>query len=317
MAARTHFLVASVALAIAAGCYTGTAVDDNESPESPTVATNGTDPAKPTDGGAATVNALTGLPCDVAVLLKNTCDECHGAIPKDDAPNTIVTYADLVAKSESKPSETVAQLALARMKSTSRPMPPDAPATPDEVAILANWIAAGMPKGACGTKTSPPAATDAGDSTTPDPGASDAGTAPPPPVAICTSGVTADPTVEGPTMRPGNACVTCHATQDGPDFTIGGTVFPTLDELDDCNGVDGTSNGTEVLIIDATGAVTTLPVNEAGNFYGGDDSIQLPYRALVVRGNSIREMRSPQKNGDCNSCHTELGTGAPGRVMSP
>lgn len=50
-----------------------------------------------------------------------------------------------------------------------------------------------------------------------------------------------------------------HAAQDGPDFTVGGTLYPTMHELDDCNGVDG-ATGTEVLIIDATGAVTTLPV---------------------------------------------------------
>ena len=41
---------------------------------------------------------------------------------------------------------------------------------------------------------------------------------------------------------PGRACVSCHDMQDGEDvpaFAIGGTVFPTVHEPDECYGVDG------------------------------------------------------------------------------
>jgi hypothetical protein len=126
-------------------------------------------------------------------------------------------------------------------------------------------------------------------------------------------------------MAPGRACINCHSGQiaagntDAPDFEVGGTVYKTKHEPNGCNGDDattGTDTGTKVLIIDATGAMRAFNVNSAGNFFGGSD-IQMPYRAMIVRGNSIREMHGAQTTGDCNSCHTEFGNGAPGRVMEP
>jgi hypothetical protein len=39
---------------------------------------------------------------------------------------------------------------------------------------------------------------------------------------------------------------------------------------------------------------------------------------MVVKGNEVREMKTPQYDGDCNGCHSEWGdSGAPGRVMAP
>jgi hypothetical protein len=46
-------------------------------------------------------------------------------------------------------------------------------------------------------------------------------------------------------------------------------------------------------------------------------SMPLPYRALVVRGTNILEMKTPQTDGDCNRCHSANGDGAPGRVIAP
>lgn len=129
--------------------------------------------------------------------------------------------------------------------------------------------------------------------------------------------------LESPLMHPGRACLTCHATVVGEDvkdmFAIAGTVFPSLHEVDDCDGASGA--GLQVVITTADDQVLTLPVNAAGNFMY--DQLELgpvafPIHARVVRGDLEVAMATPQMTGDCNSCHTEQGTnGAPGRILSP
>ena len=115
-------------------------------------------------------------------------------------------------------------------------------------------------------------------------------------------------------MHPGVACIACHDANRGPGFSIGGTVYPSAHEPDDCNGVNG---GTQVVITDATGKVTTIAVNAAGNFYS-QANIQTPFHAKVVSGGKERAMVGAQTDGDCNSCHTETGIkSAPGRIVAP
>ena len=41
---------------------------------------------------------------------------------------------------------------------------------------------------------------------------------------------------EGPTMRPGEACISCHSASGGPRLAVAGTVYPTAHEPDDCDG---------------------------------------------------------------------------------
>ena len=115
-------------------------------------------------------------------------------------------------------------------------------------------------------------------------------------------------------MHPGKTCIDCHSTKGGPPYAFAGTVYPTMHEPDDCNGA--TKPGLSVLLIDATGKTHTMPVNAAGNFFRVT-SIPMPYRALVVDGSKVREMKTPQTDGDCNGCHSEWGTQSPGRVMAP
>ena len=112
-------------------------------------------------------------------------------------------------------------------------------------------------------------------------------------------------------MRPGAACPNCHS------FTVAGTVYPTLHEPNNCNGINGNTMTMNVVITDANGNVHTIPVNSVGNFYSRAN-IRRPFRAKVIAGGTERAMVLPQMNGACNSCHTPLGANAaPGRIMAP
>ena len=67
-----------------------------------------------------------------------------------------------------------------------------------------------------------------------------------------------------------------------------------------------------------TGAVTTLPVNNVGNFYSTNNFITGPFQAKVVYQGRERDMVEPQGAGSCNPCHTKDGYyNAPGRIMLP
>jgi hypothetical protein len=121
---------------------------------------------------------------------------------------------------------------------------------------------------------------------------------------------------ENAQMRPGEACVECHVReQEGPRFSIAGTLYPTGHEPDRCNGV-GPAFGAQIVITDANGKVVELDVNAAGNFtYTG--SIAAPYTAKVVSADGERPMITPQTNGDCNTCHAASGGSAPARIVVP
>lgn len=317
MTTRTSLslFLAALGLAAAAGCYTGPGSDLAPAMRGSGTSTDGTEPvtggetAPSGDGGAPVAH---GLPCDVAEVLATSCTDCHGTRPSGGAPNALVTYDDLVARAPSDPDRSVAEVSLARMKATKRPMPPDGPLDRSDVAVLERWVAAGMPRGSCETK---PATPDAA------PSAADAGPAPKDAgsgaASVCTSGVTATPgTPPSALMQPGKTCIACHSATGGPSFELAGTVYPTLHEPDRCNGVNGALTGVSVLVIDAAGKSHTMPVNAAGNFMRVT-GIPMPYRAMVVKGSKIREMKTLQTDGDCNGCHSEKGSGAPGRIMVP
>lgn len=310
---------ASSVFAAVVGCYTGSAVDTNRSPNgSPSVSTDGTDPSNEEGGddktgeGKGAPSVPTGLPCDVASLLTTSCAECHGAHLENGAPNRLLSYEDLTAPSEGDPSQTVAEVSLARMKSTKRPMPPDAKLGADRIAVLETWIKSGMPRGTC-NEDDASTGTPKKDASAP---ATDGGVdAAPPQTSVCTSGsfYSSDAGV-GPLMAPGKTCLACHAATGAKTFFVAGTVYPTLHEPNNCNG--SSAANLNVVLIDANGVSHTVPVNAAGNFVRVT-SFPLPYRALVVRGTSVREMKTPQTDGDCNGCHSEWGNKSPGRVMAP
>jgi hypothetical protein len=213
------------------------------------------------------------------------------------------TLADLSAPARSDPSKTVAQVCSTRIASTTIPMPPapQAPLSAQEIASFQAWVAAGAPAGAC---------SGAG---------AEGGTSMPSPYdtpAQCSSGVTTMLS-EGSRMRPGDTCVSCHAQSGGeaPRLTIGGTVYKTAHEPNNCNGVD--VSGASVVITDANGHTLTIAVNSAGNFYT-TAAVATPFHAKVVYGGAERAMSAAQTSGDCNSCHIESGANsAPGRIMLP
>jgi len=90
--------------------------------------------AKPNSDG--TVTTKTGLPCDVDAVLKARCQTCHAADHQYGAPNTLVSYDDMVRDKDK---------VLARIADEARPMPPvpNARLTADERKAIEGWYAAG------------------------------------------------------------------------------------------------------------------------------------------------------------------------------
>jgi hypothetical protein len=250
------------------------------------------------DGGDP-ASAHAGLPCDIETFLADHCQSCHGSTPSNGAPISLMTYGDLAARSST--GVPVAQRALARIKSPNAQMPPSpASVALAEIAIFEAWVNAGTPQGDCMAM----------------PGPFDG-----PPV--CSSGTTwTGGNRESPVMHPGLACIACHATShdaaasgpaDAPRFSIAGTVYPTGHEPNDCNG----ATAAVVEITDASGKVTSLPINAAGNFFTSA-AIASPFHVAVVAHGKRRAMAPSPPNGDCNSCHTQNGAnGAPGRIVLP
>jgi hypothetical protein len=121
---------------------------------------------------------------------------------------------------------------------------------------------------------------------------------------------------ESALMMPGVDCISCHRQQDGPEFQVSGTVYPTLNDEDNCIGIEGVV----VRLEGSDGTVIELQTNASGNFFlfDCDDQPRLvpPYKASVRMGEVEREMQTQQSDTNCASCHTAAGAGdAPGRIV--
>lgn len=137
---------------------------------------------------------------------------------------------------------------------------------------------------------------------------------------VCSSQTRWPNTPDGsPVMNPGETCISCHKDEGGPDFVVAGTVYPTLHEPNDCNGIDGEEEPALVVVEDSFGRQLEAKVNRAGNFFlMGNVELSFPVRARVVVGGRERVMKRTVSTGNCNSCHTERGTfGSPGRIQAP
>jgi hypothetical protein len=118
---------------------------------------------------------------------------------------------------------------------------------------------------------------------------------------------------ESALMRPGGDCVGCHASGEGPDFTVAGTVMGDLADADDCFGVEGVT----VHVTDADGVTHDVVTNAAGNFFLRED-VPTPYSVELELEGRTTAMVTQQSEGSCASCHTEVGeNAAPGRAVAP
>jgi mono/diheme cytochrome c family protein len=244
-------------------------------------------------GDGADGGITSDLPCDVATFIADNCVQCHGAVPSGGAADSLVTHDDFTAPTGAAVAGTMAELAVLRMRDAANPMPPNGPLSEADIEAFAAWVESGAPVGECGGIVDP--------YNTP---------------VMCSSGKMYKGE-EGYTMRPGEACVSCHRREDeGPIFNIAGTVYPSAHEPDDCKGWPGV--GAKVEITDANGATYSLDMNSSGNFTLRNGAFVAPYTARVTYQGRTREMVTPQTSGDCNTCHTTAGAeDAPGRIMLP
>ena len=262
-----------------------------------------------TGGGADGGTVLSSeLPCAAYDVLSVHCWSCHGTTPSGGAPQSLATLAALEATSPGYPGQSNGARSVVRMQSSSSPMPPPPNATVStaDVNAFQSWVSAGMPAGSCVTDGGvPPPPPDAG---------------PPDPLdaaPTCTSGSTWTGGTHGSgNMEPGHACITCHTQMNGPGFNVGGTVYPTGHEPDDCNGSG--SGGAVVTVTDRNGASATFTVSSLSGNFSGNASLTFPITAKVTFQGKTRSMGTAVATGDCNSCHTQSGaSSAPGRITLP
>jgi len=232
------------------------------------------------------------------------------------------SYEDLTAPSISDPKRKVADVALTRMQAPVRPMPPSPSprASADQTTALSAWIAAGYPKGSCGSAD----------------GSVEGGGNPYNTPLVCTSMKTFvgdEHTYPKGTAReqmfPGIACQTCHGAgmlkADAPALAFGGTAYPTAHEPDNCNSTNIVA-GAMVQVVDAKMKMFQATIDPVGNFSvraTTTSPVTFPIEVKIVSGGKERIMGEPAPNGDCNGCHTvngnnvDGGNKAPGRIMLP
>jgi hypothetical protein len=243
--------------------------------------------------GITVAPAQGSLPCEIQAILADRCTGCHGTTLAGGAPIHLVSYADLLGKTES--GKQVAQRCVERIMAMQMPPSPAASLSASDAATFSAWVAAGTPSGTC---------------------------APPPPgpfdgPPVCTSGTMWTGGNHGSAvMHPGVACITCHARaggDDAPQFKVAGTAFPTGHEPDDCDGATPAT----VEVTDAKGKVFKLSTNPAGNFFS-TSAIAFPIHVAVLANGKRRAMTASPPTGDCNNCHTQDGANmAPGRITLP
>jgi hypothetical protein len=119
---------------------------------------------------------------------------------------------------------------------------------------------------------------------------------------------------ESPLMHPGGACIDCHSAEEGPRFTVAGTVMASFMDDTNCNGVAGVT----IRVTGSDNQLVELTSNRAGNFFLENRAIARPFTVELVHEGRSRRMMTPQTDGDCNGCHTAQGDAAiPGRILVP
>ena len=279
------------------------------------------------DAGGGTSQSSNINICDVsAELFAPKCASCHA--PGAQAPDLSSTGAlsSLVGVTGAGgvvrvvPGDASASLLYQKLDGSAAGsrMPLGGMATSYEMDLVRNWIDQGAT-----LDCSAPG--DGGTMTMMDAGSGN--TLPPDSMPVCSSGrYWTDGNDGDPRMHPGRACINCHtasaADEDTPNLWVGGTVYPTVHEPDECLGADGRDeyDGAFVRIVDALGRTYDLDVNRSGNFmlHKSGNPFDMPFRASLHYDGRVREMYGEKHTGDCNSCHTVQGANyAPGRIYLP
>ena len=285
--------------------------------------------AVPEDDGGQPPAAQDITICDVnTAFFAPKCVSCHGAggqppdLSATGALSSLVNVEGAGGVVRVVPGDANASLLYQKLDGSAAGsrMPLGGMATDGEMELVRNWINQGATldcseAGDAGTMTMVDAGTGGGEMPPAD-------TTP-----VCSSGEYWTDGDDGdPRMHPGRACLSCHTAmaddEDTPNLWVGGTVYPTRHEPDDCLGADGrdTYDGAFVRIIDAMGRQYDLDVNRNGNFLlrKGGNPFDMPFRASLHYDGRVREMHGAKSTGDCNSCHTVQGTNyAPGRIYLP
>jgi hypothetical protein len=177
---HTHGLGALIVVSIVAACGGGEEQDDVppavggptvSSPPSvgtagsaaipPVTPPSSAKPSQAAAGGPAIVTppAPTATPivpgaagsgaawCGVKKTLDSRCTACHNEQKTAGAPMSLKTYADLQAPAPSDKAKKVFQVVGVRVHDTVRPMPPQEKLTPEQLAGIDTWVAAGAPQG--------------------------------------------------------------------------------------------------------------------------------------------------------------------------
>lgn len=111
---------------------------------------------------------------------------------------------------------------------------------------------------------------------------------------------------EGPTMKPGEDCTSCH------HFTVAGTVFSKPNDP-----TSGGVSGVTVTVTDSNGVAVKLTTNSAGNFYSSA-ALTPPLSAQLDYAGRHVQMGRTVPTGACSSCHTDPPqNAAPGRTYAP
>lgn len=131
----------------------GSSALPSTTPPSATPSDASTAPSVPGDPLDTDVTAAI-LPCDVATVVANRCQQCHGQSLIGGAPMPLVSHADftkdhVVKTTKGAIGQTMKtyQLVQQRVNDVAAPMPPGSRMADPELSVLNAWLMAGAPAG--------------------------------------------------------------------------------------------------------------------------------------------------------------------------
>ncbi|MEM9452808.1 MAG: hypothetical protein AAGF11_01430 [Myxococcota bacterium] len=87
-----------------------------------------------------------GLPCEVRDALVSNCGMCHGSPPSFGAPMALSEYDDLRVPAPSDATRSTYEIVAERLTADVGMMPPDGEISPEDRAILLDWVERGAPE---------------------------------------------------------------------------------------------------------------------------------------------------------------------------